>query len=71
MRPLPPQYMPAGYSNAGSVVPYMGNHLINLSSPDFTGNPFTRTFLYGVYDGQLTFVEPMITKASIVSGGDQ
>lgn len=71
MKPLPVQYMPQGYMNVGSVVPYMGNHLINPASPEFLGTPFTRTLLYGVYDGQITFVEPMITKASIVSGGDQ
>jgi hypothetical protein len=70
MKPLPGQYMPQGYINVGSVVPYMGNHLINPGSPEFLGTPFTRTFLYGVYDGRITFVEPMITKASIMTGGD-
>jgi Domain of unknown function (DUF5602) len=71
MKPLPGQYLPQGYMNVGSVVPYMGNHLVNPASPEFQGTSFTRTFLYGVYDGQITFMEPMITKTSIVSGGDQ
>ena len=71
MKPVPGQFMPQGYINVGSVVPYMGNHLINPASPEFLGTPFTRTFLYGTYDGQITFVEPMITKDSITKGGDQ
>ena len=61
MKPVPSQYVPGGYLNLGSVVPFMGNHLIDLSSPEFNGKTFTRTFIYGAYDGQITFYEPMIT----------
>jgi hypothetical protein len=68
MKPVPGQYVPQGYLNVGSVVPYMGNHLINPASPEFNGNIFTRTLIYGAYDGQVTFIEPMITKANIVAG---
>lgn len=61
-RPLPPQYHPAGHINVGAVVPRMGNHLLDSSSPEIRDSlPFTRTFIYGAYEGQLIFWEPMIT----------
>jgi hypothetical protein len=48
----------------------MGEHLADLSSPEFQeGGEFTHTMIYGAYDvdddgvGALTFVEPMVTVA--------
>jgi hypothetical protein len=58
------EYLPAGYILApGSEVPEMGAHWADPASPEFHGQRFTRTFLYGSYDGQVAFIEPMITKA--------
>jgi hypothetical protein len=37
MKPVPPQYMPAGYTNVGAVEPYMGNHV--LISQEFSERP--------------------------------
>lgn len=71
MKPVPAQFNPEGYINVGSVVPYMGNHLIDPTSPEFNGQPFTRTWLYGAYDGKITFYEPMITKDSLTSQPNQ
>jgi hypothetical protein len=71
MKPLPPQFAPQGYINVGSVVPFMGNHLIDPASPEFNGKKFTRTWLYGAYDGKLTFFEPMITLESILQTPNQ
>lgn len=71
MKPVPMQFVPEGYINVGSAVPYMGNHLIDPASPEFNGQPFTRTWLYGAYDGEITFYEPMITRASLVDTPDQ
>jgi len=65
MKPVPANLLAPGYMNVGSVVPYMGNHLVDTSSPEFHGQPFTRTFIYGAYDGQITFYEPMITYESL------
>jgi hypothetical protein len=47
----------------------MGNHLIDSKSPDLqpNGPPFSHTFIYGAYDGRITFLEPMITHAYIAS----
>ena len=39
----------------------MGNHWIDPAAPELNGQPFTTTFLYGSYNGQVTFMEPMIT----------
>lgn len=53
-------YLPATYFPAGGV-PQMGNHWIDPASPELNGEPFTKTLIYGSYDGKVTFVEPMIT----------
>jgi hypothetical protein len=47
----------------GIVVPKMGNHLLDSQSPELVDptTPFTRTFIYGAFDGELIFWEPMIT----------
>jgi len=48
----------------------MGVHAINPASPEFHGKPFTATFIYGYYNGRLTFLEPMITRAFLLSHPD-
>lgn len=55
------QYFPTAYFNAGGGVPQMGAHWIDPTSGEFNGQPFTQTFIYGSYDGKVTFYEPMIT----------
>jgi hypothetical protein len=61
--PVPAAYRPPGYTDQGAVVVAMGNHLGDGTSPEFHGTPFTHTFIYGAYDGKITFYELMITKA--------
>jgi len=59
-----PEYMPEGYIlPKGTEVPRMGAHAIDPSSPEFNKHRFTKTFIYGFYDGQMVFFEPMMTKA--------
>src|SRR5262249_23642859 len=62
--PVPSRWMPPGYADVDAVEVRMGNHLIDLSSPEFQpqGN-FTHTFIFGAYEGRITFWEPMITKS--------
>jgi hypothetical protein len=61
-RPVPARYVPSGYIDVGAVVPRMGNHLLDSRSPELKDSlPFNTTFIYGAYDGQLIFWEPMIT----------
>lgn len=55
------EYMPAGYVPVPGAVPRMGVHWVDPTSPEFQGKPFTRSFLYGSWDGKTTFVEPMVT----------
>jgi hypothetical protein len=65
-RPVPTELLPPGFVDSGAVLPYMGNHLVDATSPELHGQPFTRTWLYGAYDGQVTFYEPMMTRQSLV-----
>jgi Domain of unknown function (DUF5602) len=58
-------YFPATYFNPGGGVPQMGCHWIDVTSPELNGQLFTQTFIYGSYDGKVTFYEPMITSAFI------
>lgn len=55
------EYFPANYMNFGGGVPQMGAHWIDVTSPEINGAKFTQTFIYGSYDGKVTFYEPMIT----------
>ena len=66
--------LPAGYVTPpnvapGRTVPMMGRHWIDPTSPEYaSGGSFSHTFIYGTYDGHVTFIEPMFTKAILVSG---
>jgi hypothetical protein len=66
-KPLPPNYMHPDYKNVGAVAPAMGNHLIDQTGPEFSGKKFTRTWIYGVYDGRVTFYEEMLTRDYLLS----
>lgn len=61
IRAVPAQYVPQDYRDVKAVEPRMGNHLIDPASGEFNNQPFTRTFIYGAYDGQITFYEPMLS----------
>jgi hypothetical protein len=68
VRALPDQQMPAGYVMvAPTARPRMGVHLVDPNAREFKGKTFTRTLIYGAYDGKLTFIEPMITRAYLLS----
>jgi Hypothetical protein TTHB210 len=64
--PVKPKYVHPDHINVGATVSLMGNHLINSKSPEFGRTPdtkkkFTHTWIFGAYDGKITFYEPMIT----------
>ena len=50
----------------------MGNHLNNSKAPELAPNgpKFTHTFIFGAHDGNVTFYEPMITRAFLASRPD-
>ncbi len=54
-------YFPSTYFNPGGGVPQMGCHWIDATSGELNGQIFSQTFIYGSYDGKVTFYEPMIT----------
>lgn len=55
------EYVPQGYISSKEIVPAMGVHWVDPSRPEFNGQPFTRTFIYGYYKGRLAFLKPMAT----------
>lgn len=62
------ELMPAGYIlPPGTAVPQMGVHAVNPASPEFKGQPFTATFIYGYHDKHQAFLEPMVSMAFLQS----
>ena len=70
--PVPARYVHADHIDVGAAVPDMGNHLIDAKSPELAagGPEFTHTFIFGAYDGHVTFYEPMVTVAYFQSRPD-
>jgi hypothetical protein len=66
-KPLPANYMNPDFQNVDGVAPAMGNHLIDLTGPEFNGETWTRNWIFGVYDGKVTFYEEMLTLAYLLS----
>ena len=66
-----PAYIPAGYVDPGlPAVPMMGVHLVDPASPELRAEdpaPFEYTFIYGAWDGRITFLEPMVATAFLES----
>ncbi|MEP6619550.1 MAG: DUF5602 domain-containing protein [bacterium] len=64
-------YVPGTYFPLGAGVPMMGAHWGDPSSPELApapnAKPFTRTFLYGSYDGHFIFFEPMVTTSTLLA----
>ncbi|RYY52350.1 MAG: hypothetical protein EOO05_22005 [Chitinophagaceae bacterium] len=58
-----PDYLPVNYAPIPGGVPQMGTHWIDVTSPELAGQTFTQTFIYGTYNNNVTFYEPMITLA--------
>jgi hypothetical protein len=60
---------PAGYAAdpPTNAIPHMGLHWTDTTSAEFHGQPFTRTFIAGSWDGQFTFLEPMVTRAYLLT----
>lgn len=67
----PMGYMPADYftpPGPATAEPQMGKHWLPVNLPDYL--PFSKIMIYGSYDGQLIFVEPMITLDYLLSNPD-
>ncbi len=69
MKQPDPSFLPPYYAATPAGVPGMGWHWFDTRSPEFHGQPFTSTLIYGFYNGQVAFVEPMITRDFLLSHG--
>lgn len=65
--PVAAEYVPPDYVSGVIAVPNMGTHWADTTSGEYTGNTFDKTFIYGFYDGNLYFLEPMMTKVYLES----
>ncbi|MBZ6493646.1 hypothetical protein [Natrinema longum] len=77
---LPDRYVPEGYARGPivdeRVITDMGEHMVDPTVPEMTGGTFTNTLIWGASDpdgdgtAELTFVEPMITRAFLRGHAD-
>jgi hypothetical protein len=70
-KPVPLVYVHADYKSVDAASPAMGNHLVDLTGPEFNGQPFERSFIFGTYDGRITFYEEMVTRDYLLSRPDK
>jgi hypothetical protein len=68
--PLAEGLMHSDFADVDAVAPAMGNHLIDLTGAEFNGEPFTRSWIYGMYGGRVTFYEEMVSLAYLQSKPD-
>lgn len=68
--PVPANYTHADFQNVEAAVPAMGNHLIDVTTHEFHGSPFDRSWIYGSYDGRITFYEEMVANDYLASRPD-
>lgn len=62
------ELLPQGYATPpGTAVARMGVHAINMASGELHGQPFNATFIYGFYNRQQTFLEPMVSLDYLLS----
>jgi hypothetical protein len=66
-KPVPAQYVHADYQSVEAASPAMGNHLVDLTGPEFQGQVFQRSLIFGAYDGRITFWEEMVAREYMLS----
>ena len=55
-------YWPETYFPTPGMVPMMGKHWLSGAAGEVNGEVFDHTFIYGSYNGDFIFYEPMITR---------
>jgi hypothetical protein len=75
---VPPGYMVLPPPPAPvEAIPMMGVHWLNVAAPELQPptspdhKAFSRTFIYGSWDGRFIFVEPMVTRAFLLTRPDE
>jgi hypothetical protein len=71
--PVPERYMPPAYIEVGAAAGEEGNHLLLSTAPELGDPPaeFTQTFIFGSFDGNIIFYEPMIAASVFTTGLDE
>ena len=69
-KPVPTNYMHPDFQDVDAVAPAMGNHLIDLTGSEFSGEEWKHSWIFGVYDGEVIFYEQMLTRAFLLSQPD-
>lgn len=55
-------YWPETYFPTPGIVPMMGKHWLSGAADELNGQVFDHTFIYGSYNGDFIFYEPMVTR---------
>ena len=66
-QPVPPDYVHPDFRDVDGVVPAMGNHLVDLTGPEFQKQPFTRSWIFGSYGGRIIFWEEMVAHRTLAA----
>src|SRR5262245_28755869 len=66
-QPVPSSYVHPDFKDVDGVVPAMGNHLVDLTGPEFQKQPFTRSWIFGAYGGRIMFYEELVAHRTLVS----
>jgi hypothetical protein len=66
-QPVPSNYIHPDFKDVDGVVPAMGNHLVDLTGPEFQKQPFTRSWIFGAYGGRIIFYEEMVAHKTLIS----
>lgn len=61
-----PDEIPPGYVPTEPATGH-GFHWVSADSPEFTGEGFSTTLIYGSYGGDMIFIEPMVTGQFLLS----
>lgn len=65
-------YLPANYvaDPPTNAVPMMGLHWHDSTAVEYHGQPFTRTYITGSWNGQFIFAEPMVAVSYLLTRPD-
>lgn len=64
-------YWPETYFPTPGIVPMMGKHWLSAEAGEINGEIFDHTFIYGSYNGDFIFYEPMITRDYLLEKNSQ
>ncbi|MEO6695349.1 MAG: T9SS type A sorting domain-containing protein [Ignavibacteria bacterium] len=67
---LPPQNVVPDYSPDPVAIPFHGTHWGDTSDAVYHGGVFTKVLIYGFYHKKIFFVEPMVTRAFLLTNPD-